>query len=333
MNCFTVKTSTALRRAIAQGSSLALYATEGEISLRLLDASRLRLTRFDTGETAPFELLRSGTDKDEYLAGVNTVIGMLAERGGKVVISRVTVAESRRDVVDVIDDYFTGMSDMFRYVYTSAETGVWFGATPELFAAVDAEHLTLKTMSLAGTRRRSVSGRWDKKNREEHDLVTRFITDTLADGCRSIHVSPERQVKFGSIVHLCNDITALLSSEADVQAILSRLHPTPAVAGYPRRAAMDVIKAVERHARLYYAGTVTPVISGGPQRTYVNLRCAMARPTDSGTYRYNLFSGGGITADSDAEQEWAEAEAKVAPLLECIKQPCNKEQSIENVYI
>ena len=51
---------------------------------------------------------------------------------------------------------------------------------------------------------------------------------------------------------------------------------------------------------------------------YVNLRCAMAAKTEKG-YTYNIYSGGGITAESIAADEWDEAVSKVRPLNEIIK--------------
>lgn len=318
MSSFTVKTSAALRDAIAGGTPMALYAMPGTAALEIIDVDDLEITRFDRNDSSPFVIQETGTGVNDYMDRVTSIISDLKRDGGKVVISRLAVASSRRDIVDVIDDYFSMFHDMFRYVYTTPETGVWFGATPELLAAVDDSKLTISTMALAGTRPSDATGDWDSKNLEEHDMVTRFITSTLAERCHDIDVGPYRDLRFGSIVHLCNDITGSLNADTDIDAVVNSLHPTPAVAGYPREKALKAIRETERHNRLFYAGTISPRLPGHERRIFVNLRCAMARPADDGLFYYNIFSGGGITADSKPGAEWDEAVAKAKPIIDCI---------------
>ena len=61
---------------------------------------------------------------------------------------------------------------------------------------------------------------------------------------------------------------------------------------------------------------------------YVNLRSAFAEKQPDGTYRYNLFAGGGITKKSTPLTEWNEAQAKIEPLLTAIHPEKSKKESI-----
>jgi len=51
------------------------------------------------------------------------------------------------------------------------------------------------------------------------------------------------------------------------------MHPTPAIAGFPKEAAIKVIGEVEQHPRAYYAGFLGPIMGEEDVRLFVNLRC------------------------------------------------------------
>jgi menaquinone-specific isochorismate synthase len=92
-------------------------------------------------------------------------------------------------------------------------------------------------------------------------------------------------------------------------AVAVRLHPTPAVAGVPRAAALSAIAALEDFDRGLYAGPVGWVDGRGDGDWAVALRGA----TLDGA-RARLVAGAGIVAGSDPDAEWAETEAKLAAM-------------------
>ena len=102
------------------------------------------------------------------------------------------------------------------------------------------------------------------------------------------------------------------SANGRLAEILSALHPTPAVGGYPKELAMEWIRRVEPHERRYYGGYLGPMF-GEHVRLFVNLRCMEV--DDS---RLRLYVGGGLTDKSDPESEWKETEAKAQTLLSII---------------
>ena len=89
-----------------------------------------------------------------------------------------------------------------------------------------------------------------------------------------------------------------------------RLHPTPAVGGYPREAALPMIRAEERFDRGWYAGPVGWVDARGDGEFAVALRSGAFREG-----RARLFTGAGIVAQSDPETEYFETQLKLQPLL------------------
>ena len=71
---------------------------------------------------------------------------------------------------------------------------------------------------------------------------------------------------------------------------------------------MQLIRETELHQREYYAGYLGPV-DANSQQLFVNLRCM--KLTSNGV---SFFVGGGITAQSKADEEWQETCLKLETL-------------------
>ncbi|MDE6117559.1 MAG: chorismate-binding protein [Duncaniella sp.] len=273
----------------------------------------------------------SSTLRVSYDAAFSHVMPRLKRYGGKVVLSQHQAMLSRRQLLDVADDYFSCSDNTFRYLCYTPETGIWLGATPELLLATGDNPGEIVTMSLAGTKLMEDDAQWDEKNIEEHELVTVYIETALKELGMDVQVDDLCEMPFCNLKHLCNVITA--KGDADVREILSTLSPTPAVAGLPRDVALTEIDTFETHSRRCYAGYVG-VRLNGRYYAYVNLRCAFVAPVSltgenpDVAYLYNLYSGGGIVSSSVCEEEWNEAMAKIS-LLASIVNP-DSEQELVN---
>ena len=90
------------------------------------------------------------------------------------------------------------------------------------------------------------------------------------------------------------------------------LHPTPAVAGTPRDAALAAIHRLEPTPRDLYAGPCGWVDARGDGEFVVALRGAQIDG------RARLHAGAGIVAGSNATAEWAETRAKLEPMLRAL---------------
>lgn len=91
--------------------------------------------------------------------------------------------------------------------------------------------------------------------------------------------------------------------------IIGAIHPTAAVGGYPVATAIEEIDRTESFPRYFYGGTLVT-----PRLAYVVLRCV-----HFDAQRWCVYTGSGITADSDPADEWGETQAKAAPLLDILK--------------
>jgi isochorismate synthase len=194
----------------------------------------------------------------------------------------------------------------------------FLGATPEQLARLRADEVT--TMSLAGSIRRGETPDEDErlgqalldsaKDRDEHAVVTRAMMEALGETCVDLLVSDEPSLlKLGNIQHLCTPIRGRLNNGHGLLDLVERLHPTPAVGGRPRDAALQLIREHERLDRGWYAGPVGWLDERGEGEFAVALRSALLHGNTA-----TLFAGCGIVADSDPEREYAEADLKFKPM-------------------
>lgn len=254
------------------------------------------------------------TDKNDYLQKVSSLIAKLKCRGGKTVISRTTIGSAAGvDWCKVAEQYFEKFGNAFAYLYYMPETGAWLGASPELLLSHDKSSNQVSTMSLAGTRPASVHEQpWDDKNIKEQQLVTDFIVNTLKSNGLCVNVGEVATLNYGTIEHLCTRISATMPNDLTFLDLANKLSPTPALAGYPREDALAEIAQIERHDRRCYGGYIY-INDAARAEAFVNLRC-VSFDND----RWCIYTGGGITADSNPTSEWLETEAKASALLSLI---------------
>ena len=150
------------------------------------------------------------------------------------------------------------------------------------------------------------------KDLREHDLASESVSSVLTRLCTSVTTHGPFLLSLPNVVHLATDVHARLG-EAHLLDLVAALHPTAAVCGTPRDAAMRLIEELEDTERGRYSGPVGWVDTAGNGEFAIALRCGLT----SGT-RLRLFAGAGIMPDSDPDAELAETEAKMRPLLDAL---------------
>ncbi len=193
------------------------------------------------------------------------------------------------------------------------------GASPELL--VRRSGAVAATVALAGSTRRSADPAVDDhlgeqllrsdKDRHEHEIVARRIERTLRP--HSVWVEPAESpglVTVANIQHLATPIHAQLAEPRSAAELAALLHPTPAVGGEPREAAVPAIAELEGMDRGWYAGPVGWMDAAEDGEFCVAIRSALIRDRTA-----RLFAGCGIVADSDPAAELAESEIKLEALL------------------
>ena len=195
--------------------------------------------------------------------------------------------------------------------YVSIESlGQWIGASPELLCRLEAGR-KLKTVALAGTSR---SGEFGKKENQEQDLVGKYIEEKFISlGITEFEKSEKDTISSGEVKHLSSNYLATIPQSTDLSELVRALHPTPAVAGIPKEKSVAFISKNENHPRSFYSGFLGPFASEEVFSFYVNLRCMQVFKEKA-----VLYSGAGITEDSEPNLELEETNLKIQSLKDAL---------------
>ncbi|QLG47164.1 chorismate-binding protein [Costertonia aggregata] len=275
------------------------------------------------------------SDKDEEFHIQLIKKGIQAIKKGdfkKVVLSRVLQTTYKAPPVTIFQRLLNNYSAAFCYLWYHPKIGLWLGATPETLIKI--ENDTLTTNSLAGTQlfTGDLNPHWGQKEKEEQQLVTDYIVEAISGAVSAIQISDVRCIKAGNLMHLKTKVTSKIVS-GKLNEIISKIHPTPAVCGMPKRPSKAFILKNENYHREYYTGFLGELnMKKERNRTvgkntehkayrflkkttelYVNLRCMQLKDNAA-----HIYVGGGITKDSIPEKEWEETVNKSRTMLDII---------------
>jgi menaquinone-specific isochorismate synthase len=197
----------------------------------------------------------------------------------------------------------------------------FIGASPERLVAVHDRQL--KTEALAGSAPRGATPEADRgfaqqllnsdKEAREHQLVIDFITQRLASLDIPAALGAPRLLRLPNIQHRHTPITAQMPAQRHILDVVGGLHPTPAVAGWPRAIACQHIPQYEDFDRGWYAAPIGWVDTQGNGEFAVGIRSALLKGNQA-----RLFAGAGIVAGSDPERELNEVQMKLQALLQAL---------------
>jgi menaquinone-specific isochorismate synthase len=208
--------------------------------------------------------------------------------------------------------------ECFRFLFQPTADDAAFGAPPERLVSLSGREV--RTEALAGSVDRGATPEEDaalaesltdsEKIRHEQALVAEALREWLSP-LGEVTVGDRTVRKLTNIQHLETPIEATLAEDAHVLSVVEALHPTPAVGGLPRETALDFVRETEPFERGWYAAPVGWFDADGDGEFAVAIRSGVARGDD-----VRVFAGNGIVADSDPDDEWAEVQPKLRPVLD-----------------
>ncbi len=215
------------------------------------------------------------------------------------------------------------LADRFPDCWTFACDGL-VGATPELLVRRFGDDVT--SLVLAGSAPRGRDEAHDAalaaallasdKDRDEHDLAVTSVRDSLRTRCADVRAEDRPWLlRLANVQHLATTVRARAGGATALE-LAGALHPTAAVCGTPRDAAMTTIRRLEGMERGRYAGPVGWVDGRGDGELGIALRCAEVEGS-----RARLFAGAGIVAASLPEAELEETRLKLDAMQTALERP------------
>jgi isochorismate synthase len=209
--------------------------------------------------------------------------------------------------------------DCFAFQIAPEDGGVFCGVSPERLVRRDAGRLASGALAGSAPRcadpaRDAAAGRAlaaSAKDREEHAIVVDMIVEALGPLVYEVeHPDAPELARFANVQHLFTPIEGRPRPGVGLLDAVEALHPTPAVGGMPRDAALAAIRRFERRPRGLYAGVVGWVDGAGHGDTAVAIRSALLHRE-----RALVFAGGGIVRGSVPEVEVEETRVKLDAVL------------------
>ncbi len=248
----------------------------------------------------------------------------------KIVLARRSTFEFEEDLhpLEILKRLSQASPETYHFCFQPVPGSAFLGASPErLYRRVGR---TIETEAVAGTRPRGTTESEDRqlaetllhspKDLREHDYVVQSIQEVLSSVCENYEVDAEISIlKLTRVQHLCKKLRGQLRAKVSDAQIISRLHPTPAVGGYPTLNSEMEIENLEPFQRGWYAAPVG-WISQNAAEFAVAIRTGLIED-----HRLHLYSGAGIVEGSTAENEWDEIENKISNFLTIIQRMNGKQ--------
>ena len=280
-------------------------------NLEVCTSEELKSSFFEVGNFPEINAELNIPQHEEYLQKLEKAIEIIKQNNlPKLVISRPIAREiSSINLEKTYQLLCKKYPNTLCYLLISGEE-IWIGATPEILGKFNKNTQEFFTMSLAGTL--PLEEEWSDKEIEEQKPVSQYILEKINTFSDDVKVSETYTHISGNIKHLRNDFTATIKPE-NLENLISKLHPTPAVCGIPKDFCKEKILEIENYNREFYAGYIK-IETEEEIYYFVNLRCSKIFQN-----KIVAFAGGGITPKSNPEKEWQETELKSQAILNHLK--------------
>ena len=193
--------------------------------------------------------------------------------------------------------------------------------SPERF--IQCSNREVETRPIKGTRPRGATPEEDQalaeqllistKDRAENVMIVDLLRNDLGRVCKpgSIRV-PQlcRLESYPNVHHLVSVVQGTLADSYTPLSLLEAALPGGSITGAPKIRAMQIIDELEPCQRSVYCGSLGYVDVRGSMDTSIAIRTMVA---EAG--RLHVWGGGGLVADSQADEEYTETLDKIRHLI------------------
>jgi menaquinone-specific isochorismate synthase len=304
---------------VFNGSELHLLEKKFKERIKILDFNNGTYIKngFDLSEP-PEE---KPEDLESWTAKINAALDEISNGHiSKVVLSRrvekdLDESPSLQRIINKLKEDYKGC-----YIFAYKKNGSAFiGASPEKLLSFNNTHI--ETDALAGSIKRGANDFEDSeleikllndsKNLREYGEVVKFVMNAIQPFSKNINYFEKPFIKkLPNIQHLWTPIKAELNNAEDIEEIVKRLHPTPAICGTPREIALELISEIEDYPRGLFSGIIGWYNFDTQGEFAVAIRSALLK-----NKKLYAFAGCGIVDGSIPQEEFEETKLKLKPIL------------------
>lgn len=280
-----------------------------------------------TPATAPVSR-REVQESNDYRGAVARALQLIAAgEFQKIVLARAldVTAGAPLHPLRMLNGLRERFPDCYAFSMANGRSQSFIGASPERLVRVSQG--LLETEALAGSIRRGAGASEDAALAaalllSEKDLrEQRLVVDAIARRLSALGLAPTQAAgptlrRLANVQHLHTSIRAELRGGVRLLDAVAALHPTPAVGGTPREAAVRRIRELEGFPRGLYAGAIGWLNAREGGEFLVGLRSALVEGAQA-----RVYAGAGIVAGSIPEKEFAETELKFKAMLDALLNP------------
>jgi anthranilate synthase component 1 len=162
----------------------------------------------------------------------------------------------------------------------------------------------------------------DEKEKAEHVMLVDLARNDLGRVCEYGTVTVDELMSvemYSHVMHIVSSVSGRLRPEVSAVDALRASLPAGTLSGAPKIRAMQIIDELEPVKRGPYGGAVGYVSYSGDLDACIYIRSACAKDG-----RVHVQAGGGIVADSDADYEIRETEAKAGAVFAALELACRQ---------
>jgi para-aminobenzoate synthetase component 1 len=153
----------------------------------------------------------------------------------------------------------------------------------------------------------------DEKNRAENLMIVDLLRNDIGQHCIPGSISVKTLFglqSFPNVHHLVSDIIGTLKTESSSIDLFRDCFPGGSITGAPKKRAMEIIKELETGSRGVYCGSIGYINNNGDMDTNIAIRTVSCDGE-----QLTCWGGGGIVADSNADDEYQESLDKINRIL------------------
>ena len=248
-------------------------------------------------------------NKDKYLHNLESCINTINGKNNKlnkVVLSRIKKISFTDNISrgPILNSLYKRNNNNMNFLFSYNDNISIVGSSPELVISLN--NNIIKSESLAGSNYNKKNDEFilDAKEIKEQKIVTNYILQYFNRNATNIVFNRKPFVKKSfNMDHLCTEISGFVDNDKNIFSLLNEIHPTPAIAGEPKKSAINYI--IKNEVRGWYGGPIGWIDNNLNGNFYLNIRSGLI----IGNHMH-LYSGSGITDKSKSIKEWNETEQK-----------------------